>query len=57
MRSVSYFMRSVMRPVSYSMNCQQVFADSHQGVWLASYPGLYERPGYEARGVAGWAQE
>ena len=37
--------------------CQQIFADSHQGVWLASYPGHYERPEYKARGVAGWAQE
>ena len=36
---------------------QPIFADSHQGVWLASYPGHYERPGYKARDVAGWAQE
>ena len=36
---------------------QQIFADSHQGVWLALYPGHYEQPEYKARGVAGWAQE
>ena len=36
---------------------QQIFADSHLGVWLASYPGHYERPEYKAWGVASWAQE